>query len=215
METSMPTLRVDCSLIPGVNAPITVDALLSAVEPVLAQSGRIVTALRINGVDESAFRERDILDRSLVGVDEIDLHTTPVGALALQALDDALRFLPVLADEARQVAAGLRGADVGQPRQAIGELADNLALMAALVHTADLWAREAGAAGADWLGEDVAAIERVAASIESAVACEDWVTAADALEYDLSSALEGWQGRLTEGREQVQALLAAPPVLVA
>jgi hypothetical protein len=198
-----------------VNAPITVDALLSAVEPVLGQSGRIVTALRINGVDEPAFREPDILERSLVGVDEIDLDTTPIGVMALQALDDALRFLPVLAGEARQVASGLRGAQVSEPRKAIGELADNLALMAALVHTADLWARHVGLADADWLGEDVAAIERVAGSIESAVGAEDWVTAADALEYDLSSALEAWQARLAEGRGQVQALVTAPPVPVA
>ena len=211
----MPTLRVDSSLIPGVNAPITVDALLSAVEPVLGQSGRIVTALRINGVDEPAFREQDVLERSLVGVDEIDLDTTPVGLMALQALDDALRYLPVLAGEARQVASGLRGAQVAEPRMAIGELADNLALMAALVHTADLWARQVGLAGGDWLGEDVAAVERVAGSIEGAVSAEDWVTAADALEYDLSSALGAWQVRLAEGRRQVEALLAAPPLSVA
>ena len=211
----MPTLRVDSSLIPGVNAPITVDALLSAVEPVLGQSGRIVTALRINGVDEPAFREQDVLERSLVGVDEIDLDTTPVGLMALQALDDALRYLPVLAGEARQVASGLRGAQVAEPRMAIGELADNLALMAALVHTADLWARQVGLAGGDWLGEDVAAVERVAGSIEGAVSAEDWVTAADALEYDLSSALGAWQVRLAEGRGQVEALLAAPPLSVA
>jgi len=215
METSMPTLRVDSSLIPGVNAPITVDALLSAVEPVLGQSGRIVTALRINGVDEPAFRERDILDRSLAGVDEIDLDTTPVGVMALQALDDALRFLPVIAGEAREVASGLRGAQVSEPRKAIGELADNLALMAALVHTADLWARQVGLAGANWLGDDVVAVARVAGSIEGAVGAEDWVTAADALEYDLASALEAWQARLAGGREQVQALLPAPPVPVA
>ncbi|WP_110172040.1 hypothetical protein [Luteitalea pratensis] len=197
------------------NAPITIDALLSAVEPVLGQSGRIVTALRINGVDEPAFRERDILERSLVGVDEIDLDTTPVGLMALQALDDALRFLPVLAGEARVVASGLRGAHVDEPRKAIGELADNLALMAALVHTADLWARQVGLAGGDWLGEDVAAVDRVAGAIEGAVGAEDWVTAADALEYDLSSSLEAWQARLVEGRGQVQALLSALPVPVA
>jgi hypothetical protein len=215
METSMPTLRVDSSLIPGVNAPITVDALLSAVEPVLGQSGRIVTALRINGVDEPAFREPDILERSLANADEIDLATTPVGVIAYQALHDALRYLPDLAREARGVATGLRGAQVSEPRKAIGDLADNLALLAALVHTADMWARQAGLAAGDWLGEDVAAVERVAGSIEGAVRAEDWITAADALEYDLTAALEGWQERLTEGRGQVQTLLSALPVPVA
>ena len=60
----MLTVRVDSSLIPGVNAPIPLDALLSAVEPVLGASGRIVTALRINGVEEPAFREADVLART-------------------------------------------------------------------------------------------------------------------------------------------------------
>lgn len=206
----MATLRVDSSLIPGVNAPITVDALLSAVEPVLGQSGRIVTALRINGVDEPAFREPDVLDRSLRDADEIDLDTTPVAVMASYALDDALRYLPDLASEAREVAAHLRSPHATEHRPSIGGLADNLALLAALVHTADVWARRAGLAGGDWLGDDVAAIERVAATLETAAGAEDWVSAADALEYDLTEALEGWQARLAAGRVDMQAFLPAP-----
>jgi hypothetical protein len=210
METSMATLRVDSSLIPGVNAPITLDALLSAVEPVLGQSGRIVTALRINGVDEPAFREPDILGRSLVDVDEIDLDTTPVSVMASYALDDALRYLPDLSGLARDVATGLRSPHATDQRAAIGGLADNLALLTALVHTADLWARQAGLAASDWLGDDVAAVERVAASLETATWVEDWVSAADTLEYDLTAALGAWQDRLAAGRVQVQAFLPTP-----
>jgi len=206
----MPTLRVDSSLIPAVNAPITIDALLFAVEPVLGQSGRIVTALRINGVDEPAFREPDILARSIVDVDEIDVDTTPVAVMATYALDDALRFLPDLVREARDVAEHLRSPHASDHRQAIGGLADNLALLAALVHTADLWARQAGLAGGDWLGDDVTAVERVAAALETASGAGDWVSAADALEYDLTAALEGWQARLAAGRVDMQAFLPVP-----
>lgn len=201
-------LRVDSSLIPGVNAPIPVDALLSAIEPVLAQSGRIVTALRINGVDEPAFREPDILARPLLSADEIDLETTPVGTMACDALDDAIRYLPALCDEARGVAAGLRGPEPDDQRRGIAALADNLALLAALVHTADLWARRAGLADGDWLGDDVAAVERVAASLETAAAAGDWSRAADALDSDLTAALEAWRARLVDGRTGMQALLA-------
>ena len=206
----MATLRVDSSLIPGVNAPITVDALLSAIEPVLGQSGRIVTALRINGVDEPAFRQPDVLGRSLIQVDEVDLDTTPVGVMASYALDDALRYLPELASQAGGVAAALRSPRASEQRAAIGGLAEHLALLAALVHTADLWARQAGLALTGWLEEDVATVERVAASIEAATAAEDWVSAADALEYDLTAALGAWQARLATGRTQVQALQPVP-----
>ena len=206
----MATIRVDSTLIPGVNAPITLDALLSAVEPVLGQSGRIVTAVRINGVDEPAFRERTILDRDLPAEDEVDLDTTPVAVMASYALDDALHYLPELSAQGVAVAAALRSPHAGNPGAAIGGLADNLALLAALVHTADLWARQAGLAATGWLGEDVATVERVAASLETATAGGDWVSAADVLEYDLTAALGAWQARLAEGRLQVQALLPVP-----
>jgi hypothetical protein len=195
-----------------VNAPIAVDALLSAVEPVLIQSGRIVTALRINGVDEPAFREPDVLTRALNIDDDIEVDTTPVGVMASSALDDAIRYLPELSDQARALASGLRGAHVDHERQGIAGLADNLALLAALVHTADLWARQAGLAAGDWLGDDVAAVERVAGSLETAAAEADWGRAADALEFDLTAALGAWRARLTEGRLQVQALM---PVMTA
>lgn len=200
-------LRVDSSLIPGVNAPIAVDALLSAVEPVLVHSGRIVTALRINGVDEPAFRESDILSRTLHVDDDVEVKTTPVGAMASTALDDAIRYLPEVSDQARAIASGLRSADTDTGRQGIAGLADNLALLTALVHTADLWARQAGLAASNWLGDDVAAVERVAGSLETAAADADWGRAADALEFDLTAALGAWRERLTEGRLRVQALM--------
>lgn len=208
----MLTLRVDSSLIPGVNAPIPVDALLSAVEPVLSRTGRIVTALRINGVEEPAFREPDVLGRTVADEDEIDLDTTPVAVMATYALDDAIRFLPDLSNAARAVAAGLRGTQPDDQRAGLAGLADNLALLVALVHTADLWARQAGLAELDWLGDDVAAVERVAGSLETATAAADWPGAADALEVDLTAALGAWRERLAEGRLRVQALV---PVLTA
>jgi hypothetical protein len=75
------------------------------------------------------------------------------------------------------------------------------------VHTADLWARQAGLAASNWLGDDVAAVERVAGSLETAAAEADWGRAADALEFDLTAALGAWRERLAEGRLHVQALM--------
>jgi hypothetical protein len=205
----MLTLRVDSSLIPGITAPITVDTLLSVVEPVLGQSGRIVTAVRINGVGEPAFRDPDVLARGLADVDAIDLDTTPAGVMASRALEDAVRFLPELAGEACGVADGLRGARAAEHRAAIGGLAENLALLTTLVQAADVWARQAGLAATDWLDDDVAAVHRVAETLEAAAGTEDWVAVADALEYDLTAALDAWQARLSAGRVRIAPLVHA------
>ena len=205
----MPTLHVDSSLIPGVSGPITVDALLSAVEPVLAQSGRIVTGVRINGVEEPAFREPDVLALALASDATVDVDTTPVATMAVQALDDALQYLPALGEDARSLAAAFRQPDGERHQSALVGLADNLALMAALVHTADLWAGQAGLAVRDWLGDDVAAVEQAAAALQSAAERGDWPEVAEALDCRLVGALEGWQHRLADGRTQVLALAPA------
>ena len=205
----MLTVRVDSSLIPGVNAPIPFDALLSAVEPVLGQTGRIVTAVRINGVEEPAFREADILARVLIDDDEVDVDTTPVQTMAIETLRQTLHFLPTLSAGARAVAGELRGSQPDAARPSLGTLAENLALLTALVHTADLWARQAGLAATDWLGDDVAAVDRVASTLVAASEAGDWLRAAAALEHDLPEALDAWQARLTGGLQAVEALEAA------
>jgi hypothetical protein len=210
METLMLTLRVDSTLIPDVNVPITVDAVLSAIEPVLGQGKRIVTAVRINGVDEPAFREPDVLGRTLHGDDALDVDTTPAGEMAASALGDALRYLPDLTQEARSLAAAVRGADGAAASEQLAPLADNLALLAALVHTADLWARQAGLAPTDWLGDDVAESDRVVVELTLAAQDGDWVAAADVLDHDLTQALAAWQVRLAEGQVELQALQPAP-----
>ena len=204
----MLTLRVDSTLIPGVTVPITVDAVLSAIEPVLAQGKRIVTALRINGVDEPAFREAEVLARGLERADALDVDTTPAGEMAATALGDAIRYLPELVHEARNLAASMRGSDGAAAGEQLAPLADNLALLTALVHTADLWARQAGLAATDWMGDDVAEIDRVIVDITLAAQDGDWVAVADALDKDLTQVLASWQARLTVGHAQVQALRA-------
>ena len=200
---------VDSSFIPGVNAPITLDALLSAIEPVLGQSGRIVTAVRINGVEDPAFREPDTLGRNLSNGDTIDVSSTPYGTMASYALEDALRFLPALSDSARSVASDLRGTDRDAGRRAVGELAENLALLVALVHTADMWARQAGLAATGWLGQDVDAVDEAAGRLERAAGASEWDVAASALDADLTQALDAWHTRLVAGHAALEALNGA------
>lgn len=203
----MPTLHVDSSLIPGVHAPITVDALLSAIEPVLGGEGRIVTAVRINGVGEPAFRDAAVLTRTLGEEDTLDIETTSAGDLARQALDEAAGAIPLLTGDITALAQALRLPTAPEHRAAIGGLAENLALLTTLVQTADVWARQAGVATTDWLGEDVAAVDEAAQALGEATLSEDWVSAADVLEYDLNTALDAWRQRLAAAREHTLASL--------
>jgi hypothetical protein len=129
--------------------------------------------------------------------------------MASRALDDAVRFLPELAGEACGVADGLRGARADEHREAIGGLAENLALLTTLVQAADAWARQAGLPATDWLAEDVAAVHRVAETLGTAADTEDWVAVADVLEYDLTAALGAWRATLTAGRARIDTLAGA------
>jgi hypothetical protein len=210
LEISMLTLRVDCSLVPGVIAPITVDALLSAIEPVLGQSRRMVTALRINGVDEPAFRDAPVLARALTDDDQVDVETSAVATLAVEALEDALRYLPSLIDASRAAGADLREGRLDHGRPAIAGLAENLALLTALAHAAGLWAREAGLASTGWLGDGVDGVEQVVGLLQDAARRHDWTAAAAALEQDLPRALCAWHDRLAAGQAAVRELALEP-----
>lgn len=201
----MPRVRVDDALIPAVNGPITFDAVLSAMEPVLALGGRIVTAVRFDGVEEPAFREPDVRARPLADDTDVEVETTSPSELAAGALDDAVRLLPGLSTAACGVANQWRLGDVDDAAPALGSLAEGLALLAALVQSADLWAARAGLGASGWLGDDVVGIERAIAAIQTGVADRDWVAAADALEHDLTAALDLWRERLEAGAIQVHA----------
>lgn len=200
----MLTVRVDSVLIPDVFGPISFDAVLSAIEPVLAGEGRIVTGVRINGVEEPAFRDAITRTRTLADGDQMDLVTATAAALSAGALADAVHFLPDLTGTARAMARHLRDDDITEIHAGLGSLAEGLAMLTALILRADDWARESGLARTGWLGEDVSAVETAVERLGEAAATGAWHAVADVLDRDLAEALDAWRTRLAAGLAAVE-----------
>lgn len=198
-------IRVDGETFAGILGAETCGDVLVGVEPALTARLRIVTAIRINGVDEPAFREPASRARRLTGSDCVDLDTSSTRALAVDALADVVRLLPSLCAGATQLAGQLRTTDAQAPG-ALGQLAEGLTLLVTLVQAAETWADAAAIVKQPWLGNDVAAVAACIDALEQAQRDADWVSAADVLAYDLAPALDTWCTRLDQ---DLQALTLA------
>lgn len=189
-------LLVDGASFAGVERARTLGEVLDVVEPAVAGRSRIVTAFRVNGVDEPAFREHGVRARTLQSGDCVDLETTTARQLATDALADTVRLTPSLCAAAVQTADQLRTSAAEIAARDLGALAEGLTLLVTLVQAAEAWA-DAGAMDRDsWLGSDVLDVARCIEVLEEAQRAEDWVSTADVLTYDLVPALDAWRVRL-------------------
>lgn len=189
-------LHVDCQSFAGAERATTFGEVLDVVEPAVAGRSRIVTAFRVNGVDEPAFREPGVRGRTLQAGDRIDLETTTARQLATDALADTVRLTPSLCAAAAQTADQLRTSEAEIAARELGALAEGLTLLVTLVQAAEAWADAAAMDRDSWLGADVLAVARCIEMLEEAQRAEDWVSTADILTYDLVPALDAWRVRL-------------------
>jgi hypothetical protein len=182
------------------NEPHVVDAtlktwgdLLAWVDERSARQGRLVTAARLDGVDEPSFREPDHVARALSSVAVVEIDTDTPAALVLASLDEALDGLQSLRTFAVVAAGRFRGTDIASANQGLADLSQGLRTFVSLV------AALSGALGVnfealEWQGRQVSTLlEEIGlplAVLSEAQGAEDWVTVADVLEFDLEPALE-------------------------
>ena len=170
--------------------------VLGIVEPAAAGRSRIVTAIRVNGVDEPAFRESAVRERVLQAGDHVEVETASADDLTTSALADAVRLTPALCAAVTQLAGQLRTAQPLDAARELGPLAEGLTLLVTLVQAADAWADAAAVVHDDWLGPHVAAVARSIDALDAPQRAHDWVSVADVLAYDLAPALDGWRVQL-------------------
>lgn len=183
--------------------------MLGAVEPRLATESRIVTAVRVNGVEEPAFRDPTVLERTLHEEDAVDMDSSTAGELAVSALTDAIGLMPSLCEAAGQLAPHLRTSTAPAAASDLGPLAEGLTLLVALVQAADGWASAGAIEHAPWLGEDLVTIAGVIDALEAAQRAEDWIAVADGLEFELVPAVQAWRAVLTDSVPAVTGPQAA------
>jgi hypothetical protein len=167
--------------------PLNWSELLSSLDRDLEPRGFLVTAIRVDGVDQPDFRGED---RGALGRDAIiEVDASTPSELLEEGLLEAARSVTQLRQAATALATGYRQTDVSEANAHLATFADTLANLMALVAAAgqamhvqldDI--RVEGMPGS-------AVIRHLNNTIEAlleAHSARDWVTLADVLEHDLA-----------------------------
>jgi hypothetical protein len=168
---------------------------LKALDEEAPRTGRIVTAVRFDGVDEPAFRAGEILRRRLDRYERIEVDTATPRALVLRTLTEGAATTGSLGDAATSIAESLRDRDLADAQTMLPQLVDGLRHVVTLT---DACAQALGI-GLDsiscegmtfdnWIAEFG---RRLLVALE-AEGTEDWDTLADCLQYEIGPALRSW-----------------------
>jgi hypothetical protein len=186
--------------------PLNWSELLSSLDRDLEPRGFLVTAIRVDGVDQPGFRDQERLAGTLNRDAVIEIDASTPSELLEEGLTEAARSVTQLRQAATALASGYRQTDVSEANTHLATFADTLANLMALVAAAgqamhvqldDI--RVEGMPGS-------AVIRHLNNTIEAlleAHSARDWVTLADVLEHDLAP--------LMPNLGQVIESLAHPP----
>jgi hypothetical protein len=174
--------------------PETWGDLLAGLDRRLAADGRVVTAVRFDGVDQPSYRAPAATGTPLAAVARIDVEAEEAASLVRAAVDAAADSLPALVRDAGEVAAALRSGarDSAQQLTAlVAALQSLVALTAAAAYAARL------SLTTDEAGEDRvrAACDGVAAALEGLIARQeqgDPAGVGDAIDAQLVPAIASW-----------------------
>ena len=181
------------------NQDVTLDSgaktwgeLLTALDTTCHAQGRVVTAARLDGVDEPSFREPSVGGRALDAVAVIEVEAvTPATLLA-----DAIRGIDgprsALSPRPRRGTAFPR-TPLAPAQQGLLELVQGLQVLTSLVATVSA-VLQADTSVLMWEGKPIASIslDGIGVHLESLIEAqqrEDWLTVADVIEFDIEPAL--------------------------
>ena len=192
-------------VVDGVELTATADhktwgELLATIEGDLASAGQVVTATRFDGVDTPTYRGPDRLAEPLASLESIEIETVPTAALLRQGLSEAAGALETLCAAASRIGVDFRGHDVKSANKELVSLAQSLGTLVTLIgvvgQALDVDFGTFSVSG----GSAKALFEETGTQIGSLVRAQedqDWITVADALEYDVSPTLGRWRELLT------------------
>ncbi len=168
---------------------------LDALDRDASRAGRIVTAVRFDGVDEPAFRAARVLGRRLDEAAVVEAETGSKQGLLLESVKEGAAMVASLADSAAAIGDAFRHEDLHDAHAMLPQLVDGIRSIVTLMDgcaaalgtprpailchgiTFDRWMEEFG--------------RRLAVLLE-AQSQEDWLTVADSLEYEIAPALREW-----------------------
>lgn len=174
------------------NAHETWGELLAWADQFSADRGLLVTAVRLDGVDEPSLREPGLSDRTLRGVAVIEIDAATPASLVAESLDGALSGVAGLRTHAREVACRFRGSKLAFANAGLAELTQGLGTLVTLV---DAVSAAMGITIERVMVDGRAAVSLIEelgqplAELTEAQQQPDWMAMADILEFDLEPAI--------------------------
>jgi hypothetical protein len=174
--------------------------LIAFLDNQLAATQDVVTDVRLNGVDEPAFRDPGLCAQPMSTFSLVEVATGEPRALARRCLGEAASAVIDLRLATRDTADRFRLANVSGAQEGLQHVSEGLVMVLRIVAAAGLaLRRELDSVDGDGrslgtLSNDLDAIVQV---LLEAQRNEDWIQVADILEYDLNPILSGWHSALT------------------
>lgn len=173
--------------------------LLGRVDRDLEGSGRIVTAVRLDDVEEPAFRDPELAVRELSTISQIDIQTGTPDELLRSCLEEAITGADALAEATTRIGDAFRRGDLEGANQDLAELARGIATLVTIVGAAGLAMRvqsiEVGEPDGE-IPDAIAELDRFLQDLIAAQRDQDWITVADILQYDVEPSLRRWRSML-------------------
>ncbi len=170
----------------------TLGDLLAWADRTSASDGEVVTAVRLDGVEEPSFREAAHAARTLDDVAVVEMDVATPATLVAASLDEALRGLAGLRRHTLEIAQRFRRADAVFANEGLAELTGGLRTLVSLLDalgTAMGVPLEVAECDGQTAIEVLEGLGSPLAALSDAQAQQDWVTVADILEFDLEPAL--------------------------
>ena len=175
--------------------------LIAFLDDQLAATQDVVTNVRLDGVEEPAFRDPGLCAQPMSTFSLVEVETGEPQVLARRCLGEAASAVVELRLATRDTADRFRLYNVSEAQEGLQHVSESLVLVLRIVAAAGLaLRRELDSADGDGrsLGTLSNDLETVVGILLEAQGNEDWIQVADILEYDLNPILSGWHSALTQ-----------------
>jgi hypothetical protein len=169
--------------------------LLGHLDRTAAGDGKLLTAVRFDGVDQPSFRDPESAGRPLSTLIVVEAEAVSPEALLDDSVAEAVAAASALAAGAGRVGEAFRGFDVSRANRDLQELAQGIGTLVAVAHAMG----QAVGVGLEAVGQP----GRTAADLVETLSSQtdellkaresgDWITVADLIEYNLAPLLHEW-----------------------
>ena len=169
--------------------------VIEVIDREAATLGRIVTAVRIDGVDAPAFRDADLAARPLDGVAVVEVLTGTESDLIGGCIREAGAAIESLRAATTTLGGAFRRHDLTAANSGLTDLAGGLATLMSMLQAVALGLRVDLESGRGQPQSPADLVAELSGHVEALIAAQgnqDWLTVADVIEYDIEPSLRRW-----------------------